>query len=90
MPFVDLMLCTTLGLYKGACEDAEVSDASTLMLVHALPEIGTHVVSLLPQPNPTTADVVKNLDDLWVVKLWRETPLAMQCFGHFFPLSPNA
>ena len=64
MPFVDPTLCTTLGLYKCACENAEVSETATLMLVHALPEIGTHVVSLLPQPNPTSADVVKNLDDL--------------------------
>ena len=83
-------LCTTLGLYECACQAAEVSDASDLNLVHACPEIGTQAVSTLPKPIPVVSDVVKDLGDLWEVKLWRDTPVAMQRFGQFVPLSPNA
>ena len=90
MPTFDPTWCTTLGLCECACEAAEVSDASDLTLAHACPEIGTQAVSTLPKPIPVVSDVVKDLDDLWEVKLWRDTPVAMQRFGKFVPLSPNA
>ena len=84
-PLLTPPLCTTLGLCECACQTAEVSDASDLNLVHACPEIGTQAVSTLPQQTPVVSEVVKDLDDLWEVKLWRNTPVAMERFGQIAP-----